>query len=643
MRRLAFPGSAAVLLAGLCSLPLFAQFQEPTKEELQMTTDAEAPGASAVYLYREDVTEKMARTRSFYERIKVLTEKGKELATVQWPYDPDLEKVEVVGRTIRADGTVLAMTDQPSDIVDVKTKGFQLDTLVFTLPGVEVGSILEYRVTIRTPGFPEDPTWMIQQDHFVHKAHYAFKTINILRPSYASVIGSDDKVVEDGKGFYSLDLTDIPALPDYDWMPPLNTIRWRVRFFHSNYPTPQAFWDQAGKFWAGSVGEFTKTTGALKSAASGMVAPGDTDTKKAQKIYAAVMKLDNTDFTREKSHVERKKEKIKDIHNAQDVWREQSGSSDEIALLYVALCRAAGLDMDPMKVVDRSRAIFDPGLMSVRQMEDYIAVGKLDGKEVFLDPGEKMCPFGLLHWKHTLTSGFRPAANAAAIERTPMGSYKSSSLERVADLTIDQAGNVQGSVRVILSGQNALRWRQAAILSDEAEVKKKFNEWMSEYLPEGVQGDFDHFLGLDQYDANLLGIVRVSGNLGTVTGKRMFLPGLFFESKARHPFVAEEERTISVDVEYATSESDDVTYRLPAGYKVESSPQPSKLEWPNHAWLTIATAINGDGANVTRSVASDYAVVDPKDYGKLHEFYQKLATADQQQIVLARTQPDKGN
>ena len=25
----------------------------------------------------------------------------------------------------------------------------------------------------------------------------------------------------------------------------------------------------------------------------------------------------------------------------------------------------------------------------------------LDGKDVYLDPGQKMCPFGLLHWKHT--------------------------------------------------------------------------------------------------------------------------------------------------------------------------------------------------------------------------------------------------
>jgi hypothetical protein len=196
---------------------------------------------------------------------------------------------------------------------------------------------------------------------------------------------------------------------------------------------------------------------------------------------------------------------------------------------------------------------------------------------------------------------------------------------------------------VVLSGQEALRWRQFAILDDESEVKKRFNEVLKRDLPEGVQGDFDHFLGLEDYNVNLQGIVRVTGSLGAVTGKRMFLPGLFFESKAKHPFVAQEKRTISVDVQYAKSESDDVTYRLPAAYKVESSPQTSHVEWTDHAKLDIATTVDGDGVHVARDLANNYTIVDPRDYGKLHEFYQKLAAADQQQVVLARGAAGKGN
>ena len=66
---------------------LHAQFQAPTKEELEMTSDPKAPGADAVYLYREEKTDDNLHYHSYLVRIKVLTEKGKELATVRIPYE----------------------------------------------------------------------------------------------------------------------------------------------------------------------------------------------------------------------------------------------------------------------------------------------------------------------------------------------------------------------------------------------------------------------------------------------------------------------------------------------------------------------------------------------------------------------------
>ncbi len=81
--------------------------------------------------------------------------------------------------------------------------------------------------------------------------------------------------------------------------------------------------------------------------------------------------------------------------------------------------------------------------------------------------------------------------------------------------------------------------------------------------------------------------VKVSGSLGTATGKHFFVPELFFEAKGKHPFVAQDKRTIPVDVHFARSEQDDVTYRLPAGYTTDSDIKPHTVYWPDHAKLTI--------------------------------------------------------
>jgi hypothetical protein len=182
-----------------------------------------------------------------------------------------------------------------------------------------------------------------------------------------------------------------------------------------------------------------------------------------------------------------------------------------------------------------------------------------------------------------------------------------------------------------------------ALENDQDEVKKQFKESIQEDFPDGVQGDFDHFVALNDYTVDLVAVVKVAGNLGTATGKHFFLPGLFFESHAKHPFVAEEKRTIPVDVHFARAVQDDVTYHLPPGLTVESAPQAASASWPDHAMLKISSVASGDSVKVTRALVYNFTILEAKEYPDLHDFYQKVATADQQQLVIARAPAVKGN
>jgi hypothetical protein len=254
-----------------------------------------------------------------------------------------------------------------------------------------------------------------------------------------------------------------------------------------------------------------------------------------------------------------------------------------------------------------------------------------------------MCPYGLLHWKHALASGFLLSDKKAVIASSPALAYTSSTITHSAFLDIDPAGGVSGTVTIVMNGQEALYWRQLALENDEEEVKKQFNEWMSDYLPEGVQGDFGHFLALQDDSVNLVANVTVSGNLGAVTGKHLFLPGLFFESRAKHPFVALDKRIIPIDVHYPRLEQDQVTYNLPPGFSVDNTPPAANAAWPGHALLkNVFTAKEGK-VDVQRALAYNFTLLDPKDYSLLHDFFQKVAAADQQQLVLTRAPAAKGN
>jgi hypothetical protein len=90
-------------------------------------------------------------------------------------------------------------------------------------------------------------------------------------------------------------------------------------------------------------------------------------------------------------------------------------------------------------------------------------------------------------------------------------------------------------------------------------------------------------------------------------------------------------------------ETDDVVYHLPQGYAVESSPARADVSWPGAAALRIQTVPKADSVEIGRVLGRNFTLIDSDKYNDLHNFYLKLAAADQQQIVLVRAAATKGS
>ena len=87
---------------------------QPTQEELQMTAEPAAPGAAAVYLLRDECADDKLHSHTFYVRLKVLTERGKEYADQEISYEGAQFKVfGVEGRTIHSDGSIIPFVGKP--------------------------------------------------------------------------------------------------------------------------------------------------------------------------------------------------------------------------------------------------------------------------------------------------------------------------------------------------------------------------------------------------------------------------------------------------------------------------------------------------------------------------------------------------
>jgi transglutaminase-like putative cysteine protease len=672
MRISAFVRHLPLLFAITSPALLLAQFQEPTDEELKMTADPKAPGAAAVYLNVEEVANDPIHFQSVYVRIKVLQEKGKELATVHLPYWHGNFKIDdIKARTIHADGTVIPLVGKPEDLLLSKTLSgngdqLQINSKVFTLPSVEVGSILEYRYQLRyDDSHVSSPTWEIQRPYFVHQARYAFTPFKAFLPGsqnatsmyltdahgnavnaliWYKVLPAGVDMKADAAGVFHLDVTDIPAAPDEEFMPPIDSLLYQVKFYYKNARDTTDFWVSEAKRWSKEVDHFAEPSKTIKEAVAGIIAPGDSDLDKAKKLYYAVQALDNTDYSRKKSDSELKLLKLKVARHAEDTWAQKSGSSQDIALLYLAMLRAAGLNANDMKVVDRSERVFALGYLNFDQLDDDIVVLNIAGKEIPLDPGEKMCPFQTVRWIHSGTAGIVQGDHVRSLGMTPEQAYTDNKKTRNGDLTLDEHGAIKGQLTFVMVGQEAIDWRQAALRNDQDELKKQFDHSIESIVPEGVEAHIDHFLGLDDPEVNLVAIVNVHGNLGAATSKRLLLPGFFFQTRGSHPFVNQEKRIEPVDMHYGDQVTDQIVYHLPANMSVEGAPQDTKISWQGHAVMATKTASAPSQITLARVFARGFSSAKPEDYQDLRGFYQKVAAADQAQLVLAKTPPvQKGN
>jgi len=310
-----------------------------------------------------------------------------------------------------------AVVEVPSSVsgvvkeIKVKEGETEIREVVFSLPSVEVGSIIEFYYQIRLKveeGFTGErwmvpPRWEVQKRFPVRKEHFVFQplrqTLGSILLWYTNLPGAQ-KLQPTAAGNFDLSVSDIPPLADEKWAPPLESLRYRVIFYFSGAVSEQQYWQTASRAWLKEVNGFAEPSAALKQAAAGLISPGDGDLDRAKKLYAAVQTLDNTDFSRKKTEAERKREKLKSTKHAEDVWNQKSGDGEEIALLYLALLKAAGVKAYPMTVVNRDSGIFNPDYLYFSQFDDVVVVINLDGKEIVLDPAEKMCPFEMVSWKH---------------------------------------------------------------------------------------------------------------------------------------------------------------------------------------------------------------------------------------------------
>jgi len=634
---------AAVLLPA--NLAWGIGFQPVNPEELKMTGEPQAPGASAIILYRQVDRDDNRYTphEDNYLRIKILTEEGRKHADVEIVFLRGFEEIaNVHARSIKPDGTIKEFDGKTFDKTITKSREEAYLAKAFTIPDVEVGGIIEYYYTINfKEHYVYQSHWILSQELLTKDARFSLKPYTSsdnefhLRWTWHLLpTGSEPK--QGPLGIVQMEAHKIPAFETEDHMPPEDELKSRVDFIYDReLPARDAtsYWEHLGKKRNGELESFVGKHKAMEDAVAQIISPSDAPEVKLRKIYDRVQQIRNTSYEIRKTEQEEKRDKEKSAENVEDVWKRGYGDGKQLTWLFLALARAAGLEAYGCWVADRRQYFFDPKMMKGGELDANVVLVKLNGKELYFDPGGAFTPFGMLEWSETGVTGLRLNKDGGNWIQTTLPQPSESQIHREAKLTLSDTGDLEGQVTVTYTGLEAMYHRLRERHQDDTARKKHLEDSVKGQIPAAAELELTNKPDWTSSEAPLVAVLNLKiPGWASSAGKRTTLPIGFFTVHEKHIF-EHANRVHPIYFEYPYEKLDDVTVELPQGWQVSSLPAPQTQD--GHIVVyTLKVENDQHSVNVTRKLDVDILFLESKYYLALRNFFQVVRIGDEEQVLL---------
>jgi len=609
-----------------------------------MTSEPKAPGAPAIYLYRQVDRNDQSSVENDYVRIKVLTEEGRKRGDVEllyFTYEGSIRNIKA--RTIHADGSIINFDGKIYDKTVIKAGDLKFAAKTFTLPDVEVGSIIEYRYTVEeNPDLVFFSHWVLNEDLFTRRAQFSVKLNEVLTsrwrgqrlpPGVTLPKASPDHRVR-------LEVTDVPAFQEEEYSPPDNEVRSIVDFIYSSNSESDKtkYWKAEDKRMYDRVESFVGKHKEIAQAAADIAPPGDPPNVRLQKLYAKVQNLRNTSYEVEKTTQEEKRDKGKPADNIVDVWKKGAGNGLQLTWLFLGLARAAGFQAFAVAIAHRDRNFFQPDTLNSNLLADEIVLVKENGVDKYYDPGSAFTPFGFLPWSETNVNGLCLDKDGGTWVQTPLPASSDSRIIRKAALKLDPEGTLSGKLTITFSGLESLGPRLTELNEDGTHRKAFLEQLAQSYIPVGSIVELTNQPAWTSSSPEFVAEfhLKVPGWVSGA-GRKGLMPVSVFSNSEKRVF-EHSSRTSPVYFHYPYQTADDVTIELPLGWHIGSLPAPQNVDKK----LVIYENSVEEKAGVlhlTRALSVNGIFLAPQYYPSLRAIFQYVKNWDEQQILITPGSP----
>jgi hypothetical protein len=351
-----------------------------------------------------------------------------------------------------------------------------------------------------------------------------------------------------------------------------------------------------------------------------------------RKIYDRVQQIRNKSYELRKTEQELKREKEKPVENVEEVWKRGYGSGVQLTWLFLGLARAAGFEAYGCWVSSRREYFFTPVTAESAKLNANVVLVKLNGKDLYLDPGGPFTPFGLLEWSETGVPGLRLDADGGTWIKTTLPEPSESQIEHVAKLKLSDTGDLEGKLTLTYTGLEAMYHRLEERHADDVARKRFLEERVTSQI--GVPAEAALINQPDWASSETPLVAEFNLKIPGWTanaGRRVLIPAAIFTVGEKKVF-EHANRVHPIYYEYPHAKVDDITIEIPPGWQVNSVP-PLQDHDGKIITYTLKVEQSPGTLRLTRKLSIDVLLLDQKYYAALRSFYENVRTSDGVQIV----------
>lgn len=520
------------------------------------------------------------------------------------------------------------------------------DVKKFTLPDVQVGSVIDIKYILESPFIFNFWPWKFQSDIPKIRTEFwaripANYVYNTTLQGYLDLAKNESTIIKDcftpGGGMkadcvwgkYAME--NVPAFVEEDYMTAKSNFISTINFELSQV-----------KHFDGRVDNYTKSWPDVDNELRSHQDFGS-QIKKADKLFGdrlkAVMGIETDpilkatliyDYIKNWFTWNENLSKYTEM-GVKKAFENKKGNVADINLSLVAALQSAGLNADPVMMATRQNGVPHELHPVMSDFNYVIAHVNFGDSKFLLDATEKLLPFGVLperclNGKGRLIS--KKVEESGWVDIKPREKLKKN---LIMNLKLDEDDVFRGDLTITSFGYEAFDKRTKIVLEGVQEYEKKFQTGLNE-----VNISDYAIENLEDISKPLIEKMKLATSLGVSNPSTIYFNPFMIERWETNPFKSTE-RKYPVDFGAPLETTFLLTLEYPERFVVEELPANAAIGLPLNGGRYLFNLTNlSNKVSMTSIVNLTKTVYSPGEYAALRELYNRIVQLNQSQIVFKK-------